>query len=267
LKKRISNYFYNLELCKYTMKAVILCAGFGTRMRPYTENIQKAMIPVHGKPLLEYIIEGIKTAGFREFIIVVGYRKEDIINHFKDGEAYGIKIEYVEQKELNGTGGALLLCQSKIKEDHFFLTWGDILVPYQVYQKVIEVYRKENQNFILVTNYVEDPYKGCAIYTGDRGKYLKNVVEKPPKGTSKSNLNNCGIFILSKEIFKMLKEIEMSKRGELEIPKAIKLGLIEKDWNIRVIKMEKNTFRGDFGDKNKYEKLNTQKKWLKELKS
>ncbi|TXT59260.1 MAG: Bifunctional protein GlmU [Promethearchaeota archaeon] len=247
------------------MKAIILCAGYGTRMEPYTDNIQKAMIPVHKKPLLEYIIEGVKSTGIKDFIIVVGYRKEDIINHFKDGSDYGINIEYVEQENLNGTGGALLLCESKIKQDHFFLSWGDILVPHRIYQKAIDLYEEENEDFVLVTNYVDDPYKGCAIYTDNGGIYLEDMVEKPPKGTSESNFNNCGIFVFSKDIFETLREIEISKRGELEIPKAIKLGLLEKDWKIRVVKMKKDAFRGDFGDKNAYEKLNANSNWLERL--
>ena len=64
------------------MKAIILCAGYGKRMKPYTDTYQKTMIPVHGKPLLEYIIEGIKSAGFKDFILVVGYQKEQIIDFF-----------------------------------------------------------------------------------------------------------------------------------------------------------------------------------------
>ena len=76
-------------------------------MKPYTDTYQKTMLPLHGKPLLEYIINGILFAGIQEFIIVVGYRKEQIINYFKDGKNWNINIEYIEQKKLDGTGGAL----------------------------------------------------------------------------------------------------------------------------------------------------------------
>ena len=70
------------------MRVIILCAGFGKRMKPYTDKYQKTMIPVHGKPLLEYIIEGVKTTGIKDFIIVVGYRKEQIIDYFQDGSKW-----------------------------------------------------------------------------------------------------------------------------------------------------------------------------------
>ncbi|NVM36045.1 MAG: nucleotidyltransferase family protein [Candidatus Lokiarchaeota archaeon] len=245
------------------MKAVILCAGLGKRLRPYTDSYQKSMILIHSKPLLEYIINGLIYAGFKSLIIVVGYRKEQIISYFKDGNEWGIKIEYIEQKTLNGTGGAVLECENLIQDSHFFLTWGDILVPYKIYKEVVEVFEKENQDYILVTNYAGDPYKGGAVYC--KNDFLIDILEKPPKGSSKSNLNNCGIFIFSKEIFKVLHTIKPSIRGEIELTEALRIGNIKMDWRIRIIKMEINQFRGDFGDKNNYKKLSINSNWLKEL--
>ncbi|MFW9901027.1 MAG: nucleotidyltransferase family protein [Candidatus Thorarchaeota archaeon] len=245
------------------MKAVILCAGLGKRLRPYTDKFQKSMIPIHGKPLLEYIIRGLMYAGFENLIIIVGYRKEQIIDHFKDGKEYGIKIEYLEQKILNGTGGAVLLCEELIQNTHFFLTWGDILVPYKIYRDIFEIFKKENQDFILVSNYTADPYKGGAIYT--KNDYLEDIIEKPPIGKSKSNLNNCGIFVFSTEIFELLKTLKPSKRGEIELTDAIRTGINLRKWKIRVVKMKKNQFRADFGDKSVYEKLSENSSWLSDV--
>lgn len=242
------------------MKAIILCAGYGKRLKPYTDTYQKTMIPVHGKPLLEYIINGIITAGFKEFIIVVGYRKEQIIDYFQDGSNLGVNIEYIEQKDLNGTGGALLLCEDSIINQHFFLTWGDTIINYKVYREVYNVYEKEEQNFILVTNYIDDPYKGAAIYC--EGNYCLDIIEKPPKGTSSSNLDNTGVFIFSKEIFEVLRALKPSPRGELEVPEAIRAGIKERNWRIRIIQIEKDQFKGDFGDVDEYERLKNDTKWL-----
>ena len=129
------------------------------------------MIPVHGKPLLEYIINELILAGFKELIIVVGHLKEQVINNFQDGNKWGINIEYVEQTKINGTGGALLLCEDMIKDSHLFLTWGDVLVSYNVYQEVVEIFKKENQDYILVTNYTDDPYNGYHTY-GAGGQFI-----------------------------------------------------------------------------------------------
>ncbi len=221
------------------------------------------MIPVHRKPLLEYIINGIINTGIKDFIIVVGYRKEQIIDYFQDGFKWSINIQYIEQEELNGTGGALLLCEDSIENNHFLLSWGDILVPYKIYKNVYQVHQQENEDFILVSNYLEDLHRGCEIHC--EGNYCIEMVEKPPKGAQTSNLNNSGIFIFSKEIFELLKMIKPSKRGEIEIPDAIRFGIKERNWKVRVIKMEKNQFRGDFGDKEVYENLIRDDKWLEEL--
>ncbi len=221
------------------------------------------MIPLHGKPILEFIINGLVFAGFENIIIVVGYRKEQIIEYFKEGDKWGIKIEYIEQKELNGTGGALLICEDLIKEDHFFLTWGDILVSYDVYKEIINTFEKEDQDFILTTNFMDDPYKGAAVYS--EGDYCIGIIEKPGKGKSNSNLNNCGIFIFSKEIFPVLKNLKPSKRGEIELSEAINYGINQRNWKVRIVKMEKDQFRGDFGNIKVYEQMNKEIDWLEEF--
>ena len=245
------------------MKGVILCAGYGKRLKPYTDTFQKSMLPIHSKPLLEYILNGLIYAGFKDFILVVGYKKEQIIDYFKNGENWNINLEYIEQKKLNVTGGALLECEKVIKNSHFFLTWGDILVPYSIYKDILSLFNQKHHNFILVSNYTNDPYLGAAVYI--RNNFCLDIVEKPPKGKSKSNLNNSGIFLFSKEIFEVLNTLKPSKRGEIELTNALRIGINTRKWKIRVIKMKKNQFRGDFGDKNTYEKLKENSGWLSEL--
>jgi NDP-sugar pyrophosphorylase family protein len=245
------------------LKAVILCAGYGKRLYPYTEKYQKTMLPLHEKPLLEYLLKELYYVGFREFIVVVGYRKEQIINYFQNGKNWNINIEYVEQMNINGTGGALLLCETLINNSHFLLTWGDILLDYSIYKGIVDIFKNEQQEFILTANPIDDPHLGAAVYTSD--SYLLDIVEKPPKGTSKSALNNAGLFILSKEIFEALKLVKPSQRGEIELPDAILLGINKRNWKVRVFEMSKNQFRGDFGNPKEYERLNKDKSWLQFL--
>jgi dTDP-glucose pyrophosphorylase len=245
------------------LKAIILCAGFGKRMKPYTNTYQKSMIPIYGKPLLEYIVNGLILAGFRNIIIVVGYRKDQIMDYFQEGDKWGIKIEYIEQEKINGTGGALLICEDLIKNTHFFLTWGDILVSYNVYKEVLEIFTNEKQDYLLVTNYTDDPFKGAAVYS--ENNYCIGIVEKPPEGKSNSNLNNCGIFIFAKEIFQVLKELKPSERGEILLTDGINYGIKNRKWRVRILKMEKDRFRGDFGDIKIYNQLKKEIKWVEDL--
>jgi len=245
------------------MKVVILCAGFGKRLEPYSKEYQKTMLPLHGKPVLEYILNGLIYAGLRDFIMVVGYKKEQIINFFDKGTKWGVNIEYVEQKKLNGTGGALLLCESLVKNDHFYLTWGDVIVPYEIYKKVFLLHKDEKQDYILVTNYAKDTSHGAAVICKE--DYCLDIIEKPPPGSINSNLNNCGIFILSTKIFKVLKNLEPSSRGEIELPQALSYGLNTLNWKIRVLKMKNDQFRGDIGNIEVYEKLKKDDSWIKAL--
>jgi UDP-N-acetylglucosamine diphosphorylase / glucose-1-phosphate thymidylyltransferase / UDP-N-acetylgalactosamine diphosphorylase / glucosamine-1-phosphate N-acetyltransferase / galactosamine-1-phosphate N-acetyltransferase len=245
------------------MKAIILCAGYGTRMEPYTNEYQKVMIPLHGKPILEYLIQSIKKAGMQDFIIVVGYRKEQIIDYFNEGKDLGVHIEYVHQDNLNGTGGALLLCEPLLSENSFFLTWGDTLVIPEIYEKVIQMGNQEKEKFVLVANYVIDPFRGAAIYLD--GDYCKMIIEKPKKGTSTTNLNNAGIFVLDHQIFKVLKTQKPSERGEIEVPETISFGIKHLNWKFRVIRMKESDFYADFGDKESYEKLKKDTSWLELL--
>ena len=138
----------------------------------------------------------------------------------------------------------LLLCEKFIHDEHFFLTWGDILVPYKVYKEVHTIFQKENRDFILVANYTDDPYLGAAIYSDDL--ILTDIIEKPLHGSSKTHLNNCGVFLFSKEIFSVLKTLTPSERGEIEVPKALLIGIKERYWQVRVFEMDKTLFRADF---------------------
>ncbi len=222
------------------------------------------MLKLHGKPFLEYLLEGLISAGFQEFIFVVGYKKEQIFSYFQNGTNWNVNIEYFEQDKLNGTGGALLLCEKSIFNNHFFLTWGDILVPYKIYKDVVKIHQKEKYDYILVANYTEDPYLGAAIYSD--GEICTSIIEKPPLGTSMTNLNNCGVFVFSKNIFNVLRNLSLSERGEIEVPKALLIGIEEHNWKVRVVEMEKNQFRVDLGVKQIYEQLRDNSSWLHFLK-
>ncbi len=94
-----------------TTKAVLLAAGKGTRMRELTEDLPKPMIPVRGKPILQHIIEGLRAARLREFLLVVGYREDVVRDFFGDGEEFGVRIEYVKQEVQDGTGRVVELAR------------------------------------------------------------------------------------------------------------------------------------------------------------
>jgi len=198
------------------MKAVILAAGKGTRMKEITKEIPKPMALIHGKPMLEHIITYIKSAGVTEFGIVVGYKSSIVQNHFGDGSSLGVSITYIEQVDQNGTGAAVGLAEEFAGGSPFFFSFGDVMTPQENYPNMLNFYKSSGCHTLLGLNEVDDPYKGAAVYLDEDSNIVK-MIEKPPKGTSTSNLNNAGIMILSGDVFKYTSNLELSPRGEYEL--------------------------------------------------
>src|SRR5437588_6198005 len=110
------------------MKAVILAAGKGTRMRELTNELPKPMLEVQGKPILEHILRGLAGVGIRDVFIVTGFRAEVVESYFGDGSRWGARIVYGRQTVQDGTGKAPELAREFIGGSPFLLTYGDILV-------------------------------------------------------------------------------------------------------------------------------------------
>ena len=124
------------------MKAAVLAAGEGTRLLPITATRPKHLIKVGGKPLLEHCLNALKAAGIREVVIVVYYMADMIRTYFDDGKKLGMKIEYVEQEAVLGTGNAVTVVESLMQED-FMVVNGDVLFDAGVVKKVNDTHTKE----------------------------------------------------------------------------------------------------------------------------
>ncbi len=198
------------------MKAVILAAGKGTRMKELTKDIPKPMALIHGKPMLDHIIGFISGAGVREFGIVVGYKQSVVQEYFGDGSRHGVRITYIEQTEQNGTGAALHFAAEFAGGEPFFFSFGDVVTPASNYPGMIGYYLDNHCDVLLGLNTVDDPYRGAAVYIDD-DKTIIRMVEKPPQGTSTTNLNNAGLMILPGDVFTYTGRLTLSPRGEYEL--------------------------------------------------
>src|ERR1043165_5964331 len=126
------------------MKAVILAAGKGTRMKELTAELPKPMLKVQGMPILEHILTGLKSAGIREVFIVTGWRADVIENYFGDGSRWEMTIRYGRQIVQDGTGKAPELAKDFIGASPFILTYGDILVRAETYGQMVRRYREDS---------------------------------------------------------------------------------------------------------------------------
>ena len=205
------------------MKAVILAAGKGTRMGELTTDVPKPMLDVKGKPVLEWIVEGLRDeAGIRDFFIITGWCGHVIRDHFGDGGKWNVRIDYGEQVVQDGTGKAPQLARKWIGEDRFLLTYGDILLsPPTDYKLLVESFREDG---VIAVKKVKDEElsKGGAVVLNEEGLMIE-LVEKPAAGEVPRNAYyNAGIYLLTPDIFIYTAKLEKSPRNEYEFTDAIK---------------------------------------------
>jgi len=209
------------------MQAIVLAAGEGSRMRPLTLSRPKVMVPVGGKPFLEHLVRRSIESGVTKFVFVVGYRSGVVVDHFKDGENFGVDIEYVLQNEQLGTGHALMMAEDQA-EDRFLVLNGDVLTDTTSLKRI-----GESEGSAVAAKGVEEPSRyGVFEVEEDR---LRSVVEKslsPP-----SNLANAGIYQFRRNIFEVLGDVPKSVRGEFELTDGIN-SLISRGEDIEVVEIE-----------------------------
>lgn len=207
------------------MKAVVLAAGEGVRLQPITETRPKHLIKIAGKPILEHILMALKFSGLNEIIIVTHYMSEAIRHYFGTGENMGLKVTYVEQKEMLGTGHATSIVESHVKGD-FVLLYGDLLLDKEVIFNAIRLYEAEKPAAVMAVAPVEKP-ENYGIVVIENEKIIRHIVEKPTQGEEPSNLANAGLYVFSEEIFTKIKQTKVSVRGEWELTDAISVLLAE----------------------------------------
>ena len=215
------------------MKAVVLAAGKGTRLRPLTEDKPKGMVEVAGKPILTRCFEQLTDLGADEFVVVVGYLKEEIISHYGD-EFDGIPITYAHQREQKGLAHALLTVEEHIDDD-FMLMLGDNVFE----ANLDDVVRRQREDRADAAFLVEEvPYDEASRYgvcvTNEFGE-ITDVIEKPEDPPS--NLVMTGFYTFSPAIFPACQLVQPSNRGEYEISEAVDL-LIQSGRTIDALRLD-----------------------------
>ncbi|HLF55161.1 MAG TPA: nucleotidyltransferase family protein [Candidatus Nanoarchaeia archaeon] len=198
------------------MQAVILAAGRGTRLQPLTDTIPKAMVKVNGKPMLQIVLEQLKTVNVKEVVIIVHYLKEKIIDYFGNGSKFGLKIKYVEQKEMKGTADAVAHAEPHITDDKFWLIFCDSLFETDQLTRILE---HKDVDGVFTCKEVEDG-RAFGILVTD-GKKVTQFIEKPEHPPT--NLASFSVFMMPKEIFEACKKVKPKTKGELWLTDAIQI--------------------------------------------
>lgn len=196
------------------MKAIILAAGEGSRMRPLTYTRPKIMLPIANKPIVEHLLSEAVAAGIREFIFVVGYRDEQVRSYFGSGERWGVSISYSTQRKQLGTADALKMAENLV-DGKFLMINGDVIVS----RDDIRGLTQKTVNTISVIE-VEDTVGLGVVEVNPEGEVVR-IYEKmaaPPVKTA-----NAGLYLFTPEIFDAVAQTPKSPRGEYEITTTLQI--------------------------------------------
>ncbi|MEM3562598.1 MAG: bifunctional sugar-1-phosphate nucleotidylyltransferase/acetyltransferase [Candidatus Freyarchaeota archaeon] len=215
------------------MKALVLAGGTGKRLYPITETLPKAMIPLAGKPVLEYVIEYLVHTNLNDIIIVVGPKKEQICDYFSTGKDFGANISYVEQKSPLGVEDAILTALPVLeKEEEFLIVHSDFVASSEIIRRAIEYHKGLDSDATIVITLVDDPTLYGAVEIDENAK-IKKIIEKPKKEEAPSNYAAAGVYVFKGEF---LKKLEETKRFDAAVQSMIQedktvYGMVwEKDW-------------------------------------
>ena len=187
------------------MKAVILAGGYGKRLKPYTENVPKPLLPVAGRSILEWQVKWLKHYGFEEILICAGYLKEKLVNEVGSGVKYGVRVGYVVEDEPLGTGGALKNAEHILRNDEsFLLINGDILTDLDPNELLEDLEGRYLGAIALVQ--LPSPYG--IVKFDEKTRKVISFVEKP---RLMDYWINAGVYVFKREVFNYLPE-----RGDIE---------------------------------------------------
>jgi len=157
------------------MQAIIMAGGFGTRLRPLTSIIPKPMVPVVNKPMMEHVINLLKSFGIDDLIVLLLYQHEFITKYFGDGSNFGVKIKYLLPEGDFGTCGSVGFAKEYIKEDNFVVISADIITDFDL-KKIIDFHKEKNSIATIALTSVENPLSyGIIIY--DEEYKIKRFLE------------------------------------------------------------------------------------------
>ena len=236
-------------------QAIIPLAGLGTRLLPLTSVLPKELLPINGKPGLEYILEEGINAGIKEFIFIISNKKKEIKKYFYNDSFYKkiIKkkskdkrlkqefskirkykkiIKFVYQNVPRGTGDAVLKCKNYIKSKYFLMILpDDLIIKNNCSQSMIKLHKKYKSSVIASKKVKKKDVSRWGIFNLKKFNkncfLIKDVIEKPSLKNAPSNYAVIGRYILPKKIFKVLQNQKPGQNGEIHITDAIKT-LIDK---------------------------------------
>jgi mannose-1-phosphate guanylyltransferase/mannose-1-phosphate guanylyltransferase/phosphomannomutase len=188
------------------MKAMLLAAGLGTRLRPLTYELPKPMVPILGRPVMEHILRLLARHGFDDVIANLHYFPDLIRGRFGDGSGYGLRLAYSFEPELMGTAGGVRNARAHFGDETFLVISGDALTDIDL-TALLKTHREKGGIATLALKRVDDPREFGVVIVADDGR-IQGFQEKPDPAEALSDLGNCGIYVFEPEIFDYFPEAD-----------------------------------------------------------
>lgn len=186
-----------------------MAGGKGTRLASVTKNIPKPMVPIQGKPLLEYQIENLKANGVDKIILIVGHLGNVIQDYFGNGEKHGVEISYYVEESPLGTAGALAKIRDRLEET-FFLVFGDLFLNIN-YNRFLQFHLNQHALVTLFAHPNSHPYDSDIVVTDEESRVTGWSGKKDERTTDYKNLVNAGLYVMQKEVADMILAIQEQK--------------------------------------------------------
>jgi len=237
-------------------QAIIPLAGLGTRLLPLSSIIPKELLPINGKPGIEYILDECIKSGITEIIFIISRKKKAIKKYFYNDTFYKklikrknderLKLEYkkikkykkmikfVYQNSPRGTGDAVLKCKNLIKSEYFLMLMpDDLIIKNNCSRSLIDLYKKYKSSIIASKKVNKSDVSRWGIFDvktiNKRNFIIKDVIEKPSVRMAPSRYAVIGRYILPKKIFKILKNQKPGQNGEIHITDSIRTLILQKN--------------------------------------
>ena len=204
--------------------AVIMAGGKGSRLLSITnDEIPKPMVPVDGKPLLEYQVEKLKAYGIKKIVMIVGHLGEKIVDYFKEGKDFGVEIDYIFEKEPLGTAGAFYYLKDKTDAKDFMLIFGDIFFDMD-FDRMEDFHFKNSALTTLLAHPNGHPYDSDLIQTDDTGRVIGFDSKHNVRDYWCDNMVNAGMYIINKRLLDLVKEPVKTDFEKDILANQVKLG-------------------------------------------
>ncbi len=194
------------------MKAIALVGGFGTRLRPLTDDTPKQILPIAGRPMIEWVAEHLALHGVSELVLALGYRADGIVDCYRSGTISGLPFQVVVEPEARDTAGAIKFAVTELGiDERCIVVNGDVLTDLDI-TALVRFHESRLAGATIALQPVADPSRFGIVVTNDEGQVLR-FVEKPAPGTEESNLASAGTYVLEPSV---MDEIQPDRAVSIE---------------------------------------------------